>query len=126
MVHRVSNAAAHARSYLPAPGTLLTQTDWGSLEHALGPAVEAPEMLAALLEPDQAARTKSLLYLDHVLHHQNTLYAATVPAALYVAAILSATHTESTIDNECRPLPDPSAPTFSTGWTRLHTKSPTR
>jgi hypothetical protein len=54
-------------------------------------------MLTALLDPDQSIRTSALGYLHGTLHHQNTLYEATVPAALYVAAILSDPRTTSTV-----------------------------
>lgn len=70
------------------PQSVLRATDWTALEHARGPATDAPEMLIALLDTDQGIRTKALGYLFNTLHHQNTLYSATVPTALYVAAIL--------------------------------------
>ncbi|MGW2770483.1 hypothetical protein [Streptomyces sp. NPDC001275] len=85
---------------------LLTGTDWPTLAHAYGSAAEAPKMLAALLDPDQSVRTKALDYLHNTLHHQNTLYEATVPAALYVAAILSDPRTTRTVDNNRHSFPD--------------------
>jgi hypothetical protein len=66
--------------------------------HACGSATEAPTMLAALRDPDQSVRTKALSYLHDPLNHQNTLYEATVPAALYVAAILSDPRTTRAVD----------------------------
>ena len=62
------------------PQSVLRATDWTALEHARGPATDAPEMLIALLDTDQGIRTKALGYLFNTLHHQNTLYRATVPS----------------------------------------------
>jgi hypothetical protein len=56
----------------------------------------ASGMPAALLEATPEGRARSLRYLDHVLRHQNTLYDATVPAALYVAVILPDPQTATT------------------------------
>ena len=77
---------------------LLTAAHWATLAHAYGSAAEAPKRLAELLAQDQSARTKALNYLHHSLHHQNTLYEATVPAALCVAAILPNPRTIRTVD----------------------------
>ncbi|MFD4562403.1 hypothetical protein ACFWP5_50280 [Streptomyces sp. NPDC058469] len=67
---------------LSDPQSVLRATDWTALEDARGPATDAPEMLVALLDTDQGIRTKALGYPSHTLHHQNTLYSATVPTAL--------------------------------------------
>ncbi|MCX4812158.1 hypothetical protein OG601_16245 [Streptomyces sp. NBC_01239] len=77
---------------------LLTATNWATLEHAYGFAAEAPKRLAELLAPDQSTRTKALSHLHHTLHHQNTLYEATVPAALCVAAMLPNPRVSRTVD----------------------------
>ncbi|MFD4878473.1 hypothetical protein ACFWOB_34580 [Streptomyces sp. NPDC058420] len=77
---------------------LLKATNWATLEHAYGFAAEAPKLLAELVAPDQSTRTKALDYLHHTLHHQNTLYEATVPAALCVAAILPNPRISRTVD----------------------------
>ena len=77
---------------------LVTATNWATLGHAYGSAAEAPKRLAELLAQDQSVRTKALDYLHHALHHQNTLYEATVPAALCVAAILPNPRTIRTVD----------------------------
>lgn len=45
-------------------------------------------MLLGLLDADEGVRSRALGDLHHVVHHQNTLYTATAPAALYVAGIL--------------------------------------
>jgi hypothetical protein len=64
-------------------------------------------MPTAPLEATPEGRARSPRYLDHALHHQNTLYGATVPAALYVAAILPNPGTAATVDDERRPPPGP-------------------
>ncbi len=79
---------------------LVTGTNWATLGHAYGAAAEAPKRLAELLAPDQSVRSKALDYLHHTLHHQNTLYEATVPSALCVAAILPNPRTTSTVDKD--------------------------
>jgi len=84
---------------------LVTGTDWAALGHAYGSAVEAPKTLAELLAPDQSVRTKALGYLHDTLNHQNTLYEATVPAALCVAAILSNPRTSRTVDKNRHSFP---------------------
>jgi hypothetical protein len=84
---------------------LLTGTDWAALGHAYGSAAEAPRRLVALLDADQGARTRALSYLHNTLHHQNTLYEATVPAALYVAAILSDPRTTRAVDKDRHSFP---------------------
>jgi hypothetical protein len=103
----MNGMAIHELRSLPDPDVVLTETDWDSLEHAFGPAGEAPGILAALLEAAPEVQARSLHYLDNVLHHQNTLYDATVPAALYVAAILPDPRAADTVDDERRPLPGP-------------------
>ncbi|MFC7259956.1 hypothetical protein [Streptomyces lutosisoli] len=45
-------------------------------------------MLIALLDTDQGVRTKALDGLHDILHHQNTIYEATVPTAWCLTAIL--------------------------------------
>ncbi|MDX2967381.1 hypothetical protein [Streptomyces acidiscabies] len=78
---------------------LVTGANWATLGHAYGPAAEAPRRLAELLAQEQSVRTKALNYLHHTLHHQNTLYEATVPAALCVASILPNPRTTRTVAN---------------------------
>ncbi|WP_225859003.1 hypothetical protein [Streptomyces albicerus] len=62
-------------------------------------------MLVALLDAKQAVRTKALHDIHHVVHHQNTLYEATAPTALYVAAILSDPRTTCSVDKDRWSLP---------------------
>ncbi|MEV1026814.1 hypothetical protein [Streptomyces sp. NPDC050264] len=70
------------------PAEVLAATHWSALEHAYGPAADVPEMLTALLDVDEGVRSRALDDLHHVVHHQNTLYTATAPTALYTAGIL--------------------------------------
>ncbi|MGW0809203.1 hypothetical protein [Nonomuraea sp. NPDC002799] len=64
----------------------MRRTDWASLEHALGPAGDTPGALADLLTGTPEAQAEAVGHLNDPVHHQNTLYSATAPAALYVAA----------------------------------------
>ncbi|QES51935.1 hypothetical protein DEJ50_32975 [Streptomyces venezuelae] len=64
----------------------------------MGAADDAREMLVRLLDTDQSVRSRALDYLNHVVHHQNTLYEATIPAALYVAGILTDPRTQWHVD----------------------------
>ncbi|MCF3134506.1 hypothetical protein IPZ69_30110 [Streptomyces olivochromogenes] len=84
---------------------MLARTDWAALSHAYGFATEAPEMLAALFDANQGVRTKALDYLHGTLHHQNTLYEATVPAARYAAAILPDPRTTWAVDKKRHDFP---------------------
>lgn len=59
------------------------------MDHAYDAAEAVPQILLDLVDPDLRVRSKALSRLHHVVHHQNTLYTATAPAALYVAGILS-------------------------------------
>ncbi|MGY5059325.1 hypothetical protein ACWDFR_35595 [Streptomyces sp. 900105755] len=91
---------------LPDPWDLLAGTDWASLEHACGSAAGTPALLAGLLADDAGTQTRALRHLDDPVHHQNTLYSATVPAAVYVAAILRDPRTDTTVDDrDGRALP---------------------
>jgi hypothetical protein len=71
------------------PTAVLSMVDWSGLRHAKGAASDSPTMLSALLADDQDMRTQAMRYLDQVVFHQNTVYEATAPAALYVAAVLA-------------------------------------
>ncbi|MFF0864110.1 hypothetical protein ACFYUV_20285 [Nonomuraea sp. NPDC003560] len=79
------------------PLALIKQTDWASLEHALGPADDTPAALADLLLGTPEAQAKAVRHLNDPVHHQDTLYSATGPAALYVAAILSDPRTDTLV-----------------------------
>ncbi|MFJ9907915.1 hypothetical protein ACIRVK_34415 [Streptomyces sp. NPDC101152] len=91
---------------LPDPWDLLAGTDWASLEHACGSAAGTPALLAGLLADDAGTQARALRHLDDPVHHQNTLYSATVSAAAYVAAILRDPRTDTpVVDNDGRTLP---------------------
>ncbi|MEV0395590.1 hypothetical protein [Polymorphospora rubra] len=74
---------------LPDPHTLLHGTDWNSLRHAYGPAEDTPSTLAKLMDDEPMVRAYALEHLSHTVYHQNSIYPATVPTTLYLAAILS-------------------------------------
>ncbi|MDG9719994.1 hypothetical protein [Streptomyces sp. DH24] len=92
---------------LPEPAVVLAETDWGALEHAYGTAEDTPAQLVALLDDDQRTRSQALDHLHHVVHHQNTLYVATVPATLYVAGILLDPRTTLPVDKRPHGFPGP-------------------
>ncbi|MEV0194455.1 hypothetical protein AB0I39_38780 [Kitasatospora purpeofusca] len=85
----MTNDAASAPDVLPRPAEVLAGTPWADLSHGMGAATDVPLNLSRLLDSGRRRRTGALEFLHHVVHHQNTLYEATVPAALYVAGILS-------------------------------------
>lgn len=95
-------------SPLPDPDTLLYDTDWASCVHALGQAEDTPAALSQLLDDNTALRAKALRHLEQTVHHQNTVYSATVPVALYAAAILADPRTATAgiyrRNDVCRPL----------------------
>jgi hypothetical protein len=80
--------ARPTRAEVPEAVRLLRATDWIRLTHALGTAVDVPGALCRLLDEDLAVRADALDHLERFLHNQNTIYPATVPTALYLAAIL--------------------------------------
>ncbi|MCX5254977.1 HEAT repeat domain-containing protein [Streptomyces canus] len=95
---------------LPDPRSVLEGTDWTELEHAYGVAQDTPLRLLQLLDEDPEVQAGALELLDMSVLHQESLYSATAPAALYVAAVLNdprtlARHeTCSTWDDQPRPL----------------------
>lgn len=74
---------------LPNPQELLRDTPWPKLEHALGAADDTPVALGDLLASQPDVVAKSLRHLEQTVHHQNSIYSATAPSALFVAAILA-------------------------------------
>ncbi|MFG1839573.1 hypothetical protein [Micromonospora sp. NPDC049175] len=64
-------------------------TEYGTLLHAYGLAVDTPGHLAALVGDDPAARARALKHLRSAIIHQGTPWTATPPAALSVAALLA-------------------------------------
>ncbi|KJY26858.1 hypothetical protein [Streptomyces sp. NRRL S-495] len=103
----MTNDAASAPDVLPRPAEVLAGTPWADLSHGMGAATDVPLNLDRLLDSDRRRRTGALDFLHHVVHHQNTLYEATVPAALYVAGILSDPRTLRPIDRSREDLPGP-------------------
>ncbi|MFB6784800.1 hypothetical protein ACFCX0_48110 [Streptomyces sp. NPDC056352] len=89
------------------PAGVLSATPWGDLEHAYGPAANVPEMLTGLLDPSEGVRSRALGALHSVVHHQNTLYTATAPAALYVAGILDDERSLWSVKKNARSFPGP-------------------
>ncbi|WP_435972261.1 hypothetical protein [Streptomyces sp. Qhu_M48] len=103
----MTNDAVGVPADLPDPAVVLAGTDWDVLEHGMGSAEDAPQILAELLDADQRVRSEALDYLHHVVHHQNTLYDATVPAALYVAGILTDPRAGLPFDKQPHDFPGP-------------------
>ncbi|MDQ0313385.1 hypothetical protein J2S46_008038 [Kitasatospora herbaricolor] len=73
---------------LPDPRSLIEDTDWSSLEHAYGPAQDTPLRLIQLLAEEPEVQAEALGPLDMSVLHQDSLYSATAPAALFIATIL--------------------------------------
>jgi hypothetical protein len=67
----------------------LDGTDWASLTTAYGTGESLPAALARLLDPSPAVRATAAKDALDAVTHQNTIYEATVPVAMYVAAILN-------------------------------------
>lgn len=93
-------AIKHVNDFPSDPLVLIKQTDWASLEHALGPAADTPTALADLLNVDPDARARAVDHLNDPVHHQNSLYSATAPAALYVAVILGDPRTDTSVPGD--------------------------
>ncbi|MFE6052568.1 hypothetical protein ACFQ6N_17580 [Kitasatospora sp. NPDC056446] len=75
---------------LPDPWTALRETGWPSLDTAYGTAGRIPRILAPLLAPDLTAEeTRQALNALEPVRHQNTIYEATAPVALCIAAVLA-------------------------------------
>ncbi|MEV0281305.1 HEAT repeat domain-containing protein [Streptomyces sp. NPDC050610] len=95
---------------LPDPRSVIEGTDWTGLEHAYGVAQDTPARLLQLLDEDPEVQAGALELLDMSVLHQESLYSATAPAALYVAAVLNDPRTlarhenYSTWDDQPRPL----------------------
>jgi hypothetical protein len=83
---------------LPDPRVLLAETDWNALgtsygesgeDGSFGPGLSTRAALGAFTSGDRDAITRVLNRIGDALLHQNTLYGATGPATLYVAALLA-------------------------------------
>ncbi|MFJ5784319.1 hypothetical protein [Streptomyces hydrogenans] len=89
MNHSSSKAGVPREPDLPPYQVVLAETDWGSLQTAFGSGECLPEVLARLLEPDPKVQVTALSELSELVGHQNSVYEATAPVALYVAGILA-------------------------------------
>ncbi|MFF7215733.1 hypothetical protein ACFZAU_35235 [Streptomyces sp. NPDC008238] len=89
MNHDRSNAGAPRGPDLPPYQVVLAETDWGSLETPFGKGEDLPEILARLLEPDAKIQVTALSELGELVGHQNSIYEATAPVAMYIAGILT-------------------------------------
>lgn len=58
----------------------LAAAPWGELYHAYGPATDVPGQLAAVIVGDEDTREEAWWNLWGNIHHQGTIYEATVPA----------------------------------------------
>lgn len=80
---------------LPHPEALLRETGWETLGSAIGQDSRwLPYVLRTLLHPDPVVQSGALDDLEPI-RHQSTVYPATVPAAMYIAAIISDQRTAS-------------------------------
>ncbi|MFF7216018.1 hypothetical protein ACFZAU_36695 [Streptomyces sp. NPDC008238] len=73
---------------LPEAETILRDTDWAGMEHLWGPAGDVPAALAALRGTDPVVHARVMDKDLDCLRHSNGVSPATVPAALFIAAIL--------------------------------------
>ncbi|MFF4006821.1 hypothetical protein [Streptomyces sp. NPDC001717] len=89
MNHSSSTAGAPREPDLPPYQVVLAETDWGSLRTAFGNGECLPKVLARLLEPDPKVQVTALSELGELVGHQNSIYEATAPVAMYVAGILT-------------------------------------
>lgn len=106
--YQSADQALHGQ--LPDPRSVIERTDWTGLEHAYGVAQDTPLRLQQPLDEDPEVQAGALGLLDMSVLHQESLYSATAPAALYVATVLNNPRTlarhenYSTWDERPRPL----------------------
>ncbi|MGW5634964.1 hypothetical protein [Streptomyces sp. NPDC003832] len=90
MNHSRSNAGTSPHGPdVPPYQVVLATTDWDSLQTAYGSGEDLPRILARLLEPDPKVQVSALSKLGDLVGHQNSIYEATAPVAMYVAGILT-------------------------------------
>ncbi|MFD6287587.1 hypothetical protein ACFWDP_36315 [Streptomyces anthocyanicus] len=89
MNHSLPNVETLHEPDLPPYQVVLAETDWDSLQTAFGSGEDLPRVLARLLEPDPKVQVSALSELGELVGHQNTIYEATTPVAMYVAGILA-------------------------------------
>jgi hypothetical protein len=87
--HSRPNTGAPYEPDLPPYQVVLAETDWESLQTAFGNGEDLPRVLTRLLEPDPKVQVTALSELGELVGHQNTIYEATAPVAMYVAGILT-------------------------------------
>jgi hypothetical protein len=92
----------------------LDGTDWASLATPYGTGESLPAALTRLLDPNLSIRAAAAREALHAVTHQNTIYEATVPVALYVAAILNhpATAAGGHVNQADLQLPSPTRETL--------------
>ncbi|MFI1650821.1 hypothetical protein ACH4XT_28300 [Streptomyces avidinii] len=88
MTYRSSRAMDPYSAELPHHQTLLQGTDWASLATPCGTGESLPTALARLVDPDPLVREAAVKGALGKVTHQNSIYEATTPVALYAAAIL--------------------------------------
>ena len=103
MNHSRSNAGTPREPDVPPYQVVLAETDWCSLQTAFGNGKDLPRVLVRLLEPDPKVQVTALSELGELVGHQNTIYEATAPVAMYVAGIL--THPAATTVRPYRNVP---------------------
>ncbi|MFE2017739.1 hypothetical protein ACFW9O_06735 [Streptomyces sp. NPDC059499] len=89
MNHSSSRTGVPREPDVPSYRVVLAETDWGSLQTAFGNGECLPEVLARLLELDPKVQVTALSELGELVNHQNSIYEATAPVAMYVAGILT-------------------------------------
>ncbi|MEE1735787.1 hypothetical protein PUR49_04570 [Streptomyces sp. BE147] len=89
MTNSCSRTTENPHSELPHFQELLDGTDWASLATPYGTGESLPAALTRLLDPNPSIRAAAARDALDAVTHQNTIYEATVPVALYVAAILN-------------------------------------
>lgn len=67
----------------------LSSVQWSDVYHAYGPASDVPAQLAAVIVGDEETREEAWWNLWGNIHHQGTIYEATVPAVPILLGIAS-------------------------------------
>lgn len=88
MTHSRSRSGQSCTVPLPPCRTLLDSTDWSALATACGTGESLPTALALLTSSDPLVRQSAVEDALRPVTHQNSIYEATVPVALYIAAVL--------------------------------------
>ncbi|HEV2633940.1 MAG TPA: hypothetical protein VGX23_02265 [Actinocrinis sp.] len=78
-----------------SPRSILEDTDWARPGHAYGVATDTPDRLMELLDPRPHVQAHALAQLDMSVLHQDSLYSATAPAALFIAGVLTGPRTDA-------------------------------